>query len=86
MTRAHEHRSDVGAWVDRHERLHVARERRPTQPVRDRQLRVLVNDDELAMLHALADDRGVSVSDVVREGVRERYFEMFGSKPVKPCP
>jgi hypothetical protein len=32
MTRAHEHRSDVGAWVDRRERLYAARERVEGRP------------------------------------------------------
>lgn len=52
---------------------------------REASVTVRMSDDERAMLGALADDIGVSVSDVLRMLVRERYRARFGDKkPPKP--
>jgi hypothetical protein len=45
---------------------------------RDRRLSLKISDDEHAMLNALAERQGVSVSDVVRAWLREKYRETFG--------
>jgi hypothetical protein len=48
-------------------------------------LQVRASDEERAMLFALADDRGLSASDVVRTMIRDAYRERFGDKkPKKP--
>lgn len=49
---------------------------------RARNLRVQLSDVELMMLHALADDSGLSSSDVVRTLVRESYRSKLGGRPV----
>ncbi len=52
---------------------------------RARVFQLRVTDEELAMMRALADDRGLTASDVVRLFVREAYRERFGDKkPKKP--
>jgi len=50
---------------------------------RERSLRVRISDEELAMLQALADQRGVTVSDYIRLTARETYRSEFGDKPTK---
>ena len=50
---------------------------------RDRSLRVRVSDEEQEMLQALADRRGVTVSDYIRLTAREAYRAEFGDKPPK---
>lgn len=46
-------------------------------------LNVQLSEDEHAMLGALAEKRGVSVSDVVRMWIRDSYAETFGDKKPK---
>lgn len=36
--------------------------------------------EEIAMLHAIAEKRGVTSSDVVRIFIRETYAQAFGDK------
>jgi hypothetical protein len=45
---------------------------------RARRLSLKISDEEHAMLNALAERQGVSVSDVVRGWLREKYREAFG--------
>ena len=45
-----------------------------------------LSDEELGMLHALADERGVTISDVVRMMTRDLYLERLGTKKVRPYP
>jgi hypothetical protein len=40
-----------------------------------------MSDEEVAMLQALAERDGVTVSDYVRLFVRKQYVEHFGAKP-----
>jgi hypothetical protein len=43
--------------------------------------------DERAMLQAIAEERGLKESDIVRQGIRREYAELFGKKqPGKPEP
>lgn len=52
---------------------------------RARNLNLKVNDDELAMAHALAEAEDRPISAVVRRWIREQYAEQFGEKrPPKP--
>lgn len=51
---------------------------------RTERLNVRAAPEEMAMLDALADDAGLSVSDVVRMLVRTAYREKFGDKLPKP--
>jgi hypothetical protein len=54
---------------------------------RDLNLNVRVDAEELAKLHALADDRDVSVSTLVRHWLREAYAIRFGAvQPTKLQP
>ena len=50
---------------------------------RERSFRVRISDEELAMVHALADAEGLSASDIVRQLIRRHYIEKFGDKPPK---
>lgn len=47
------------------------------------QLNLRIADSELAMLRALADDRGLSSSDVVRTMIRDAYRARFGETAPK---
>jgi hypothetical protein len=53
--------------------------------MRDRNvnLNVRVHPDELAKLHALAEDRDLSASTLVRHMLREAYAARFGATPPK---
>lgn len=52
---------------------------------RDTSITVRMTDEERTMLHALASEIGVSISDVVRMQIREGYRAKFGDKkPTKP--
>ena len=58
---------------------------------RERRLSMLINDDEHAMLQALADADGLSASDFVRLTIRrlhgERFKVFFGlSQPIRKQP
>lgn len=52
---------------------------------RDRELNlnVRITAEERAKLHALADDRDLSASTLVRHFVREAYAARFGTTPPK---
>ncbi len=52
-------------------------------PQRTHQLHVMLSDDEIRFVRALADADGVSTSDVVRHLVREAFTERWPTK-VKP--
>jgi antitoxin component of RelBE/YafQ-DinJ toxin-antitoxin module len=45
---------------------------------RDRQLHLRVSSEEQDMVQALADDAGLTASDVVRTLVRKAHRERFG--------
>lgn len=51
--------------------------------MRDRNvnLNVRVHAEELAKLHALAEDRDLSASTLVRHMLREAYAQRFGNTP-----
>jgi hypothetical protein len=53
--------------------------------MRDRELNlnVRVTEEERAKLHALADDRDLSASTLLRHMVREAYTARFGTTPPK---
>jgi hypothetical protein len=51
---------------------------------RARNLRVLVSDEELAMVKVLADDAGLSAADIVRTLIRDTYRAKHGDKKPKP--
>jgi hypothetical protein len=46
---------------------------------RDRNLRLLVSARERAMVGRLAFDMGLSVSDVIRQLIRQAFEERFGA-------
>lgn len=48
---------------------------------RDRNLVVRMANDELAMAHALADDRDETVSRIVRKLLVDAYVARFGVTP-----
>jgi uncharacterized protein (DUF1778 family) len=50
---------------------------------RDRRMTIRLSEEELAMLQALADADGVTVSDYVRLAGRHAYAERFGAKRPK---
>lgn len=58
--------------------------RRASQPVgmvdRDRRLNVRFSDEEMEMLHALAEKRGLTAADYVRQFIREAYESEFSRK------
>jgi antitoxin component of RelBE/YafQ-DinJ toxin-antitoxin module len=47
---------------------------------RDHRLNVRISGEELEMLQALAEQRGVSASDVVRMFIREQHELTFGKR------
>ena len=48
---------------------------------------MVLSETERAMLQRLADDSGLSESDIVRQHIRRAYAERFGDKrPGKPTP
>ena len=48
---------------------------------------MVLTPDERAMLQAIADETGLSESDILRQYIRARYAELFGkTKPGKPRP
>ena len=49
-------------------------------PERNRNFRVMLSDDELAMIHMLAEHAGLTASDIVRQHIRQAYAETFGDK------
>jgi hypothetical protein len=49
-------------------------------------LNVRVHPEELAKLHALADDRGLSASTLLRHMLREAYASRFGTTSPKRTP
>lgn len=51
---------------------------------RDRQLKVMISDEEAAMLRALADQDGVSIADVVRGLVRNEMLRRKASTSGSP--
>lgn len=52
---------------------------------RERNLVVRVDDEELAMAHALADAGDEPIARVVRRMIRHEYADKFGTaKPPKP--
>lgn len=52
---------------------------------REKNLVLRVADEELAMVHALADDRDESIARIVRRFIRDAYVERFGlKKPPAP--
>jgi hypothetical protein len=54
---------------------------------RSARFNMVMMPEERAMLQALADERGVTESDVLRMYVREQYAEKFGKKkPGAPEP
>lgn len=50
---------------------------------RDHYVAIRVTADEKAMIEALAEDSGLSQSDVVRQLVRTAYREKFPTTPAK---
>jgi len=48
---------------------------------RDRNLNLRVSSQELEKLHALAADRDLSASTLIRHMLREAYAARFGSAP-----
>lgn len=50
---------------------------------RNRTLKLLVSDEEMAMVRALADRDGVSIADLVRQLVRRAHAEAFGPVDAK---
>lgn len=56
-------------------------------PERERQFRMNLSDDELAMLRELAEADGITASDFLRMQIRRQYGERFDvSAKVKPKP
>jgi uncharacterized protein (DUF1778 family) len=51
---------------------------------RTRNLNVRMLDDELAMLDAIAEREGISVSDWVRQTVRAAFRKAFGADAKPP--
>ncbi len=47
---------------------------------RHRTLTVRMSEDEARMTHAIAEHEGVSISDVVRLFIRQRYGEIRGGR------
>lgn len=43
---------------------------------RDRNLRLIVSDEELSWAHALAEHQGITMSDVVRMLLREAHAKL----------
>ena len=51
---------------------------------REHNLNVRVDENELAMIHALAEVSDKPATRLVREWIQERYVERFGVTPPKP--
>lgn len=51
---------------------------------REKAVIVRLTDDERAMLQAVADDDGISVSDWFRRAVRQAFRKTFGDAKPKP--
>ena len=47
---------------------------------RSKQLTIRIAIEEIAMLKALADQEGISVSDWIRMRARKEYFALYGDK------
>jgi hypothetical protein len=47
---------------------------------RSKQLTIRIAIEELAMLKALSDREGISVSDWIRMRARREYYDIFGEK------
>jgi hypothetical protein len=54
----------------------------PTE--REKRLHLLLSDDEDRMLRALADDAGLTASDIVRQLIRAAFIDRFGPPKKKP--
>ena len=54
----------------------------PTE--REKRLHMLLSDDEDRMLRALADDAGLTASDIVRQLIRAAFIDRFGPPKKKP--
>lgn len=52
---------------------------------RTRNLVVACSDEELAMLHQLADDRDEPISRVVRRWIKDTYITTYGMKKPRPA-
>lgn len=52
-------------------------------PDRTKTINVRVTDDEDRMLKALAENQGMSISDVVRQFIRRAFAEAFPAKKTK---
>ena len=50
---------------------------------RDKNLRVMMSEDELRMLHELADLAGLTASDIVRTLIRQEHAAKVGQKGAK---
>jgi hypothetical protein len=48
---------------------------------RDRNMVLRVDDEELAMAHALAEAQDEPIARIVRRFIREQYVARFGVKP-----
>ena len=53
---------------------------------RNRATTIRMSDEEVAMLQALAEESGLSVSDYVRQYVRKAHAERLGSRVTKKAP
>jgi len=51
---------------------------------RSERLGIRASAEEIAMLQALADVDGLSLSDIVRQLIRAAYKDKFGDKKPKP--
>ena len=54
----------------------------PQQPLRKQLFTARMSTEELAMLHQLAQEDGISASDMVRQFVRRAYVERHGGLEV----
>ena len=80
MTRVIDLRHEKGARQASKKRYSVC-----MQHERERNLVVRVDDEELAMAHALADAGDEPIARVVRRMIRHEYADKFGTaKPPKP--
>ena len=50
---------------------------------RDRQFRIMMSDEEMEMVRTLADQAGLTASDIVRQLIRREYEQKAGGKPPK---
>jgi hypothetical protein len=51
---------------------------------REKNLRVMMSDDEARQLTELADHAGLSASDWIRQTIRRAHAETFPAPPPKP--